>query len=177
MKREKKNPPKKGCAILIFVLFAIGVIGVLATSGDPGEKKATKEEGQAAEKITMADCAGTYEISRVDIKKGILGDWVGSSPEAEGMVGDYVILDEDGHFNAVFAGVGFNTTYSVGMETTVHYSGQDNYPAVELKLDNDSVGSLNVEAYIVAGYPYIILGTQTDDGLLQAGCYFVFEAE
>lgn len=116
--------------------------------------------------------AGYYELFRIDEQRGMFGDWVSASAEDAGFAGDYVSLSDDGYLNLSASGVILNAKYEFGPDTTVHYSGQSGWDAQELKLNPDYMGTVNFEAYIVDGAPYISMYTSVDGEFVTRTHYF-----
>ena len=127
------------------------------------------EEDDSSNLIEVSDTT-YYEVFRVDMRKGFLGDVEVYTQNTTDFGDYYAILYPDGTFNLCVFDHVYNGTISLGGPDHHLYSGMDDADVTRILFDGEkeaNVGDTDIEGFYVDGYilirlPVTIDGTFTD---------------
>jgi hypothetical protein len=139
------------------------------------EATETEEEPQPEQ---IVDELTYYDVFRVDVREGILGDTVAHTLNTVDFSDSYAMLSPDGTFNFEIKGVVYNGKISLGRQTKHLYSGQDTEVTQLLfdGKDDTTVGSVLISGYYYANLQHILIEMVTDvDGKMTFMTYYLWE--
>ena len=144
-----------GCGTMLALFLAIGMVGACATSAfTPKQPEPAPQEQRREEPPVSKDT--TYEVTRVDVRRGALGDTVALDGGSEQYAAYTADMKADGTLTFDIYGVQLTAKATRGDEANHIYSGQET-KVTQLKLDGENsktVGTVFVSVF------------QVDEGLL-----------
>jgi len=144
-----------GCGTILALVLAVGMVGSCVTSAfTPKQPEPAQQEQGSDEPPVSKDTR--YEVTRVDVRRGALGDTVALDGGSEQYAAYTAEMKADGTLTFDIYGVQLTAKATKGDEANHVYSGQET-KVTQLKLDGEdskTVGNVFVSVF------------QVDEGLL-----------
>ena len=162
---ERRRGCGCGCGTILALLIGIGLIcSALGIGQKPRRAERPASQEQTVDQTPVVDKETHYEVTRVDVRRGILGNTVALDGGSEQYAGWGATMLPDGTLSFDINGVAYTTKATKGEKVEHTYSGQTQ-KITQLLLDGKTsqmVGSVEVEAYAVDGSLLIDLTGQED---------------